>query len=50
MKKYRRMIIFLPRLKQKEYDAFGDEVEAKSPGKETLGGGKKPKVDRMAEE
>ena len=44
------MIIFLPRLKQKEYDAFGDEVEAKSPGKETLGGGKKPKGDRMAEE
>ena len=48
--KYRRMIIFLPRLKQKEYDAFGVEVEAKSPGKETLGGGNKPKVDRMAEE
>ena len=34
----------------KKYDAFGDEVEAKSPGKETLGGGNKPKVDRMAEE
>ena len=44
------MTIFLPHLKQKEYDAFGDEVEAKSPGKETLGGGNKPKVDRMAEE
>ena len=44
------MIIFLPRLKQKEYDAFGDEVDAKPPGRETLRGGKEPKVDRMAEE
>ena len=43
------MIIFLPRLKQKEYDKFGDEVDVKSPSKETFGGGKKPKVDRMAE-
>tara|TARA_B110000046_G_scaffold82702_1_gene90986 strand:- start:485 stop:619 length:135 start_codon:yes stop_codon:yes gene_type:complete len=44
------MIIFLPRLKQKKYDKFGDEVDAKSPSKETLGGGKKPEVDRRAEE
>jgi hypothetical protein len=29
----------------KKYDAFGDKIDAKSPGKETLGGGKKPKVD-----